>query len=724
MPAICKRVAMAFSVLALSLLSSSLFMSAAFAEGSSSNDEWSQPDNIFDSCEWKWDASTNTFKIRPCADAETGKLEYELPWKNYSNRVEVIEFEGPIATSLCGSLFEHCGNLREIKGFSNLDTSNATNMSWMFAYCDSLESVDLFNLNTSNVIDMSGMFVGCRSLKAIDVSSFDTSKVKSFGRLGQSGMFRGCQSLESIDVSGFDTSSAKSMDYMFSRCFSLKSLDLSNFDASSVTTMNNMFSESSSLVSINLSGINTSKVENMSGMFSRCLSLASIDLSSLDTSSAVSMSFMFNECKSLGSVDLSKFNTCNVTEFDHMFRGCESLESLNISTLETNKAKNMTRMFSNCHSLKSLDLSTFDTSNATDILGMFSGCSSIKSLDLSNFDTSKVEDMYGLFQDCFSLTTINISNFKISESCRLEEMFNGCRSLNYLDLSNFDSTEFDTIAVPIDYEIFQDASDSPKYKIQIGPKFTLQPYLTMGYWVDAINGTWYEEYAVPCGISDTYETYEYKGGIKSINFGSNPCMLTIGETITLPVTFVEREKAGGYDVIWTSSNPAVVKINTDAPFVYPLKPGKATITATVVQSGEKYSCDVVVNEQFWQSQPSQDSIKPYPASSAPVTPLLERVSISKLLKEKKGFTIKLSKPSSKYLKQITGYKIRYSTSKLMKKPKTRTVKASSPNGKKRTLKITKLKAKKKYYVQAATYRKISGKVYCSQWSKIKSVRAK
>lgn len=713
MPATCKHIAMFFFALTLLLFAFFIWLPSAFADGSSSSEEWTQPDNIFDSCEWKWEASTNTFKIRPCAGVEIGKLKNKLPWKDYSNRVEVIEFEGPISTSLCDHLFAECWNLREIKGFSNLDTSNATNMYWMFAYCESLESVDLSNLNTSNITDMSGMFVGCHSLKTIDVSSFNTSKVKSFGRYSQSGMFFGCQSLESIDVSGFDTSNAKSMDYMFSRCFSLKSLDLSNFDTSSVTSMANMFSNSSSLEAINLSRFDTSNVEKMSHMFSGCLSLKRLDLSHFNTSSTVTMSNMFHECISLESVDLSKFNTRNVAEFDFMFCKCESLESLDLACLDTSKAKSLNGMFKDCYSLISLNLSTFDTSNATGIGGMFSGCSSINSLDLSNFDTSKVTSMSKLFQDCFALTSINMSNFKIVGSCKLGEMFQGCRSLSYIDMSNVDTTEFESINT--DYEIFPYVSDNPSYKIKIGPKFTLQPYLTMGYWVGT-SGTWYEEYAVPNGVNGTYE---YCGGIKSISFSSNPCILTIDTPTTLPATFVQRERVAGYDVIWTSSNPSVVKVNVDAPFAHPLKLGKATITATVVQSGKKYSCDVEVKEQFWQ-----DKVLPSPMSPVTVKPSLEKVFIKKLSKSKRGFTVKWSKPTSKYLKSFTGYKIRYSTYRLMWVPITKTVKASSPSAKKRTLKISKLKSKKKYYVQVATYRIVDGKLYLSKWSKIKSIKTK
>ncbi|MDO4486993.1 MAG: InlB B-repeat-containing protein, partial [Bacillota bacterium] len=96
-------------------------------------------------------------------------------------------------------------------------------------------------------------------------------------------------------------------------------------------------------------------------------------------------------------------------------------------------------------------------------------------------------------------------------------------------------------------------------------------------------------------------------------------------------------------------------------------------------------------------------------------------SISKLSKSRKAFTVKWKKQSSKMAKStITGYQIRYSTSSKMTGAKTKTVKGYKYTSKK----ITKLKAKKKYYVQVRTYKTVSGKNYYSSWSKVKSVKTK
>ncbi len=97
-------------------------------------------------------------------------------------------------------------------------------------------------------------------------------------------------------------------------------------------------------------------------------------------------------------------------------------------------------------------------------------------------------------------------------------------------------------------------------------------------------------------------------------------------------------------------------------------------------------------------------------------------SISKVTGTKKSFTVKWKKQTAKMTaRRITGYQIQYSTNKKFKSGiKTVTVK----NYKKSSKKITKLKAKKKYYVRIRTYAKIGGKTYNSSWSKPKNVKTK
>lgn len=96
-------------------------------------------------------------------------------------------------------------------------------------------------------------------------------------------------------------------------------------------------------------------------------------------------------------------------------------------------------------------------------------------------------------------------------------------------------------------------------------------------------------------------------------------------------------------------------------------------------------------------------------------------SISNVSGAKKAFTVKWKKQSAKMATStITGYQIRYSTSSKMTKAKLKMVKGYKYT----STKITKLSAKKKYYVQIRTYKTVGGKNYYSSWSKTKLVKTK
>lgn len=90
--------------------------------------------------------------------------------------------------------------------------------------------------------------------------------------------------------------------------------------------------------------------------------------------------------------------------------------------------------------------------------------------------------------------------------------------------------------------------------------------------------------------------------------------------------------------------------------------------------------------------------------------------ISSLKARSKGFKVTWKKQKT----QTAGYQIQYSTSKKFSKTKTVTVKKNSTVSKN----VSKLKARKKYYVRVRTYQTFGSAKYYSGWSSAKSVKAK
>ena len=105
-----------------------------------------------------------------------------------------------------------------------------------------------------------------------------------------------------------------------------------------------------------------------------------------------------------------------------------------------------------------------------------------------------------------------------------------------------------------------------------------------------------------------------------------------------------------------------------------------------------------------------------PARTDPIVVTIKGTKIAKLKAAKRAITAKWKKRAA----QIDGYQIQYSTKKSFKSAKIKSVKGA----KKTSAKLKKLKSKKRYYVRIRTWRKVGGKTYYSDWSKVKTVKVK
>ncbi|NUG39027.1 BspA family leucine-rich repeat surface protein [Lactobacillus mellis] len=348
-----------------------------------------------------------------------------------SQLTKIIIDPGVISNQNSRGLFSHLRKLKTIQGLENLDTSQVTNMSRMFAFCESLTSLDVSHFDTSQVTDIHWMFGDCDYLTNLDVTHFNTSQVTNMRN-----MFGDCHSLLGLDVSRFDTSQVTDMSSMFVYCVSLTNLDLSNFDTSQVTNMSDMFYGCERLTNLDLNHFDTSQVTDMHEMFEMCYNLTSLDVSHFNTSQVTDMSEMFGDCDYLTNLDVTHFNTSQVTNMRNMFGDCPSLLGLDVSRFDTSQVTNMSYMFSYCNSLTNLDLSHFNTSRVTDMSNMFSYSSRLTSLDVSHFDTSQVTDMDCMFDDCENLADLNLSNWDTSKVINMSEMFSGCNNLHHLVLGS------------------------------------------------------------------------------------------------------------------------------------------------------------------------------------------------------------------------------------------------------------------------------------------------
>ncbi|EMF0501285.1 BspA family leucine-rich repeat surface protein [Enterococcus hirae] len=401
-------------------------------------------------------------------------------------------------------------NVTEIEGLSQLDTSNVTDMSYMFFGMSSVTSLDVSSFDTSNVTTMSYMFYGMSSVTGLDVSNFDTSNVTTMGY-----MFKGMGSVTSLDLSNFDTSNVTDMTDMFFGT-SLKKLilgDTFKFVAgkgaltsawkredgkgkayTAADFMKNYGTgdlTAGSYVSVEIgtwgtspynfdetTGTLTIEAGELSGFVESPWSEnKKVDATAIKkivlSGKVVAPENSFLLFSGNTSADkptnvteiegLSQLDTSNVTDMSKMFKGMSSITSLDVSGFDTSKVTNMQHMFSGMSSVTSLDVSGFDTSKVTNMQHMFSGMSSVTSLDVSGFDTSNVTDMANMFRGMSSVTSLDVSGFDTSNVTTMENMFYNISSVTSLDLSVFDTSNVTTMQ-----DMFK---DTPLAKLTLGDHF-------------------------------------------------------------------------------------------------------------------------------------------------------------------------------------------------------------------------------------------------------------
>ena len=340
-------------------------------------------------------------------------------------------------------MFLNINTITAIDFGDNIDTSNVTNMYFMFKDCSSLSSLDLSSFDTSEVEEMGWMFKDCHSLPSLDLSSFDFGTVISFeGMFEYLGAYAAKKPIPvCVTQAGYDILDDKNTyindeyaTYVFP-CELLQggviNAQLKNYSsysnkikfvANSSTTSSNYLQAGSSTIYFvrnyqdGFIEIHTPSPKfvfnaNCNDMFDGLSNIITIDFGdNIDTSNVTSMTRMFSACSSLTSLDLSKFDTSNVTSMSRMFKECRVLTSLDLSNFDTSKVRSMSNMFDLCQALTSVNVSSFNTSNVTNMLCMFIGCAELASLDLSSFDFSSVYS----FTNMFSNLGISADNKPIS----------------------------------------------------------------------------------------------------------------------------------------------------------------------------------------------------------------------------------------------------------------------------------------------------------------------
>ena len=142
-------------------------------------------------------------------------------------------------------MFDSCERLEKIHGIENFNFGPNCNMvSYMFANCKNIKTLNLDNWNTKNIAWFSGMFYGS-NIEHIDLRDWDTSALYSCVA-----MFKECNKLKSmLGLETWDLSKCVDLNNMFYNCGSLETIGkCENLDLSRVLSTEHMFEGCKNLI--------------------------------------------------------------------------------------------------------------------------------------------------------------------------------------------------------------------------------------------------------------------------------------------------------------------------------------------------------------------------------------------------------------------------------------------------------------------------------------------
>ena len=363
------------------------------------------------------------FRVRDGQIATANPIN-PMGWGSDVLGIFTIEFDASFADyrpRSCALWFMNCKNLVRVTGLEYLDVSEATSLYAMFAYCESLQTLDLSGFDTRSLkfgvtvwdledgtqenIPWGGCeetFAGCKSLKTIYASEkFDLSY------LDPHRVFMGCQSLVGGNGSYFPllepTSRSANIDTIATPGYftCLRPVAVYSDTAKTLTFYHDGrdHSEEGTVYSVaemdeqnpfgtqiqapwHVAGVygNATKVvfdksfagyrpKHCAAWFSGFVELAEVvGLQHLDVSQATSLKEMFCNCAQLRSLDLCGFDTTYVRDMEGMFSGCSNLATIYTSAkFSTGRLANPGNvpMFESCSSLVGGNGTAYGNNTAT-----------------------------------------------------------------------------------------------------------------------------------------------------------------------------------------------------------------------------------------------------------------------------------------------------------------------------------------------------------------------
>jgi surface protein len=270
------------------------------------------------------------------------------------NRLIDVTQWGSVAWTGMQYAFQGCSNL-QISASDVPNLSNVINMRAMFYDCSVLNSPANINTwNTTNVTNMSYMFTGATAFNQ-PIGDWNTANV-----INMNAMFSGA-SVFNRPIGSWNTIKVTNMSFMFQNALSFNQ-PIGNWNTPNVTNMGYMFYNTTAF-NQPIGNWNTTNVTNMSWMFNTA-SVFNQPVGNWNTPNVTDMSYMFTGATSFNQ-PIVNWNTAKVTSMSNMFSWTSAFNQP-IGAWNTANVTDMSWMFANA-SVFNQPIGTWNTANVTDM---------------------------------------------------------------------------------------------------------------------------------------------------------------------------------------------------------------------------------------------------------------------------------------------------------------------------------------------------------------------
>lgn len=346
------------------------------------------------------------------------------------------------------SMFAYCENLTHV---SLGDTSNATNMRYMFNGCGKLHTIEGIYLDSAYALD--SFMYGCESMTELPDFNYIEKLPDEYESyiVGFNSMFSGMVSVTGGMLREYtkmaENPIIRSHDYslIFNECgynsyTEVYASDNARIERQSIPTtwggdLELPVDLPPNTFLIRMIDMPAQIEHDIDTMRSRGIEVTQMEGNSLYYYATVPQNCTgaFRECTSIGSFEMAA-DTMNITHAADMFNGCTNLRT--VCYIDVDEVSDLSGMFANCSNL--IELAGINTGSATNMHYMFLNCSEITQIPWMYM--GDVTDMSSMCSKCYKLRYIDFYG-NLNSLTTVYGAFYRCYSIEYGMVNFYDTVQ-------------------------------------------------------------------------------------------------------------------------------------------------------------------------------------------------------------------------------------------------------------------------------------------